>query len=370
MFEVEVNGGLMFNQFPKLMTLSSRSGTTDSEFIVKFARSYKGDDNITADQLFFRNFRNGAVDVEAFIAFFGLDGEEGIKSIQEDLSKSKPGGWFVFRSIALEMKRHHSDTKELEAYWDFLIAHTEVERDFYDSSDETQINQYLKDWLALDEINLEKRSLGEVARYVVNMVMYWAALFELFMELYFKSKDVCKFESILPKLVQTRGAERFSFTTAQFLEGVKERYASISKGLPKVSWEHMFKEIIRNQISNPNLGSKVERHDLSHVDPDTRAIKKRFQRWKDGDLLSLPDARMYLAILFASYEDTQNHFQIDAIVFINLFTHVQKELLKVKVAPEGIVGAFSGYSDIKKLLVNRYEIFTHTSNLRSQAVST
>ncbi|MEZ9509760.1 hypothetical protein [Vibrio breoganii] len=370
MFEAEVNGGLIFNQFPKLMTLSSRSGTTDSEFIVKFARSYKGDDNITADQQFFRNFRNGAVDVEAFIAFFGLNNEDRINFIHEDLGKSKPGGWLVFRSIVLGMKRHLSDTKELEVYWHFLIAHAEVEREFYDTSDETQINQYLKDWLAIDEINLEKKTVGEFTRYIVNMVMYWAALFEFFIELYFQSKDACNFASILPKLVQTRGAERLSFTTEQFLEGVKERYSSINKGSPKVSWEHLFKEIIRKQILDPDLETRVESHSLSHVAPDTRAIKKRFQRWRDGDLISLPDARMYLAILFASYEDTQNHFQIDAVVFINLFTHIQKELLKAKMPPEGIVGAFSDYSDIKNLVVNRYEIFANTGKLRSQTVST
>ncbi|MBO7911147.1 hypothetical protein AB4166_02890 [Vibrio splendidus] len=367
MYDPASNAGLMFNQLPKLTLTSSNIISSNSDLLVKVARGLRNDSNITHDHQFFRKFRAGDCNLQMFADYFG---NEFLQDIQNEIKDKDPkhlGAWFQVKQLVRGFRINLDPQDELANYWGFLIAHTEVEYCFikqnYGSDDLTALSGYLREWLLVDDWPLTNATTSQNTQYIIHMVMYWAALYELFLEEHFITKDY----SILSKCLPTLDAKTESslvLSSGVMLSNVKKGWASEKYVKADIKWTELYRDVITAQLKDPDLAVRMSNvHELSHVDPDLKAIKKRFDRWRKGSLMTIDDVRANIAILRIPYQSSQAMLSSDIIIFVNMFTYIQKELIKNGVAETLIVDTFRGYSRIKKLVAKRYSAFQETNIL-------
>lgn len=367
MFEERTNAGLLFNQLPKLALTASMTRASESNLLVKIARLIKNDPNITHDHQFFRQLRSEGMDIDKFASYFG---QEYVSPVLEDISERDPvhlSAWFQVQQTVKGFKKTFDPTNELASYWLFLESHTELERCFIEEHYGTdcleQISDYLRDWLLVESFSLDKPTKQQTTQYLIHMVMYWGALYELFLEEYCESVEHSILKKCLPSIDRKK---EFVNSTGAFVNNFKAGWAKEQYSKDDIMRTKLLRDILRAQAQDPNLAGSL--HGMStydDIDPDLTAIQKRFLRWRKGDFLSIEDVRRYFAILRASYEQTEDYLTLDIIIFINLFTRIQRELLSNGSSEQTIVDTFARYTEIKSLVERRYNSFKCTGNLTS-----
>jgi len=367
MYDPTSNAGLMFNQFPKLALTASNVISSESDLLVKMARGLRNDSSITHDHQFFRKFRAGDCDLQMFADYFGNELLQDTQNEMLDIDPKHLGAWFQVRQLVRGFRGSLDPDDELLNYWQFLIAHTEVEYCFikqnYGSDDFSGLSDYMSEWLLVDDWSLNNVTPQKNTQYIIHMVMYWAALYELFLEENFTTKD----HSILSKCLPTLNAKTESslvLSSDVMLNNVKKGWASEKYAKTDIKWTEFYRDVIKTQLKDPDLRGRMSNvHELSSVDPDLKAIKKRVDRWRKGSLMTIDDVRANIAILRMPYESSQAMLSLEVIIFINLFTYIQKELIKNGVSKALIADTFSSYPKIKELIAKRYSVFQETKIL-------
>ena len=367
MYDPDVNAGLMFNQFPKWTLTATNMISSDSDFLVKIARGVKNDSNITHDHQFFRKFRAGDCDIQMLSDYFG---NEYFKDIETEIKDKDPkhlGAGFQVKLLVRSFRKNFDPEDELFNYWQFLIAHTDVEYYFikqnYGSDDLSILSGYLREWLLVDDWPLTGATTPQSAQYIIHMVMYWSALYELLLEERFMTKDYSILSKCLPTL-DSKKEKSLTLSLDVLLSGVKKGWASEKYVKTDIKWTELYRDVITAQLKDPELAGRMsDVHKLSHVDPDLKAMKKRFDRWRKGSLMTVDDFRANIAILRTPYQSSQGQLPFDIIILVNLFTYIQKELIESGVAETLIVDTFRGYSEIKELVAKRYSVFQETKVL-------
>lgn len=125
--------------------------------------------------------------------------------------------------------------------------------------------------------------------------------------------------------------------------------------------------ILRRHTAQAKDETLIKKHpkyaEIDAIDPDTKAIKKRFQRWRAGDLFTIEDFRVYLAILRLSYKDSQKQLGLECYFLVNIFTYVQLDLIKNGIHPRDIADLFSRYPKYKDLVNSRFDEFKQSAVL-------
>jgi hypothetical protein len=91
------------------------------------------------------------------------------------------------------------------------------------------------------------------------------------------------------------------------------------------------------------------------VNPNTDAIKKRFQKWKQGHLFAHEDFRKFLIILRFPYNESDSDLRTCTYIMVNLFTLTQVEVMRAGIHPELIKNKFTLYPNYKSLVRRRYD---------------
>ncbi|MGF1708893.1 hypothetical protein [Enterovibrio baiacu] len=370
MLDEYTNAGLLFNQFPKLLLTSTKAVKSESDLLVKMARIVRQDESITHDHQFFRNFRNEGFNDESFFQYFGAEWREKFEHFSEGVEPAHTYAWFHVKTTIAAFKNGFGSAGELKYFWPFIDAHTEVEHQFvkenYGSDDLSNIPPYLKKWLLVERINLSEPSLEEGATYLIHMVMYWGALFELFLETDTNSTEHSILDLCLPSYDSKK--EMLSPSTEAVLIAVKKGWAKKQYAQSDMKWKKLYQDIKCAQMKDPHKDLNeplVEEFPQMLVDPDVDGMKKRFDRWRNGELISLVDVRKYITILNAPFSATEGNVTLDIFIFINMFTLVQKELNRAGVAHQEIADTFAKYPDFKGLVKDRFERFKETGVLSS-----
>ncbi|OEE47973.1 hypothetical protein A1OS_23705 [Enterovibrio norvegicus] len=370
MLDEYTNAGLLFNQLPKLLLTSTKAVKSESDLLVKMARVVRQDESITHDHQFFRNFRNEGFNAESFFQYFGAEWREKIEYFNEGVDPAHVFAWFHVKTAIAQLRISFDSDDELDDFWEFIDSHTEIEHQFakenYGSEGFSNMSSYLKEWLLVERINPSEPSLEEGATYSIHMVMYWGALFELFLETYTSSTEHSILNLCLPGYDSKK--EMFSPSTEVVLIAVKKGWAKKQYAQSDMKWKKLYQDIKCAQMKDPHKDLNeplVDEFPQMLVDPDVDGIKKRFDRWRNGELISLVDVRKYIAILRAPFSATESNVTLDIFILINMFTYVQKELLKAGVAPQVLADTFAKYPEFKGLAKDRFERFTETGVLFS-----
>ncbi|EJL6701675.1 hypothetical protein NMS31_002338, partial [Vibrio cholerae] len=193
MFTALSDRGILFNGLFRFFRVSTKDIKSGSDAFVKLMRMLKNDPNITHDQQMFRDYRNGDSEklmrelmAEGRLKGFDLDS---YLSEVEGYELRHLGAWFGMKvAVASFKKAHHEYGRfELDEFFSFLLAHCEIEYLCLKGSDEKNnyevIQKFVRDWLLIDSLQLPEPPNEQVTEYVIKLVMYWAALFDLMMEL-------------------------------------------------------------------------------------------------------------------------------------------------------------------------------------------
>ncbi|WP_076011046.1 hypothetical protein [Alteromonas abrolhosensis] len=369
LFNRELDKGLLFNQFQGTTLRAINSIKSESDFLVKVAQKTKRNKSITHDLQIFRDFRADKLDPEKLQSYLGFEfpsGYPGYNSSNDDII----GGWHHVQS-AVFMLRHTSDKPDrLTTFWDFINAHCILEREqvlFVRSTKNiSSAEDFLKRWLYLGDTDLTFKDSSFRVIYVINMIMFWSACFELFLELEYESDEHSIVSHILPSWYTKKGNKYFSPSNEKVIESVKRSWAKKAYNVDNISNVQLHRDILVKQYNDKTLDtSKLFTCKEDTIDPNTDAIKKRFQRIGEGQLFTLNQFRTDIAILNNSYAQTKEQLPI-IIPFLltNLFTLCQTDLIEAGCSFESIVNNFASYPSLKSKIRNRYDHFLDSEELR------
>ncbi|WP_462177226.1 hypothetical protein [Pseudoalteromonas gelatinilytica] len=286
----------------------------------------------------------------------------------EEIDLRTIGAWFLVDSMVNSFKtnrlyRSDKDNK----YFDFIHAHCDLEQtlitELLHHKDETKISSCIQKWL-LTEIKFPEPSGEECASYVSNLTMYACALIELGLEVLTESDVNSILNKVLPRHKKTKKGHSLIQSSEILLEKTKAAWAKDNYGKEKISWEQFYRDILTAQAKDEALINKYPKYaEIDVIDPDTKAIKKRFQRWRAGDLFTLEDFRVYIAILRLPYKDLQQQLGLECYFLVNIFTYVQSDLMNNGIHPREITELFSRYPEYKDLVNTRFSEFTKFGQL-------
>lgn len=379
MFTALSDRGILFNGLLGFFRISTKDIKSDSDAFVKLMRMLKKDPNITHDQQMFRDYRNG--DSEKLIR--ELKAECRLKGIDVDSYLSEVegyelrhfGAWFGLRvAIASFRKAHHEFGRfELDEFFSFLLAHCEIEYLCLKVSDEKNnyevIQKFVRDWLLIDRLQLPELPNEQVIEYVIKLVMYWAALFDLMMELSHQPSPTLS--NYLPELTEKQGKTLVVPSIEVFLGRLKNNWAKDKYQKDRITWTQLYRDILTAQRTDESYCRYQQEAFLNEkelklwmVDPDTNAIKARFKRLKEGGLLSAGEFKSDIAILYVPFSEADSLVdEISLVRFINIFTYVQRELFQLGRDAEEIVHYFSEYPVYRNLVKDRFERFRQSGEL-------
>ncbi|WP_125560867.1 hypothetical protein [Pseudoalteromonas rubra] len=370
MFGNAINHGLLFNHLPELILHASKGIDSYEDLFVKLSRVIKEGQSITCDHQIFRKARAGALNYEEFESYLN------VRAFDIDINEITPaelknqGAW-CFLKGAIAGSRAQLGKEEdysFHSYWDFLSAHCDLEHDIIKKLRETKETRvahcFIRQWLLIDKPNLISPTPEESSVYLIRMVMYWAALFELYEEIDYGAPDFSILEKVIPQATGKKSSGGLSLSSECMLEAFKARWGK-DNVKRKVKWADLYRDIVRKQLKDPDIdGPSVKAGSAELVDPDISAIKKRFERWRKGkQILSMEDVRKDLLILRCRYAETEKHPFIRPFLFVNLFTLTQVELKNHGVSADTIVEEFSHYQSYKQLVKNRFVYFQQTHQL-------
>jgi|TARA_Y100000588_G_C14170518_1_gene888921 hypothetical protein len=369
LFNRELDKGLLFNQFQGTTLRAINSIKSESDFLVKVAQKTKRNKSITHDLQIFRDFRAGQLNTEKLRSYIGLEfppGYPDYDSLDDDII----GGWHHVQSAVLMLSLNSEKTDRLSTFWNFINAHCTLEREqvllVRSTKDISLAEEFLKRWLYLGDTDLTFKDSSFRVTYVTNMIMFWSACFELFLELEYESDEHSIVSHILPSWYTKKGNKYFSPSNEKVIESVKRSWAKKSYNTNNISNAQLHRDILLKQYNDETLDtSELFTCKEDTIDPNTDAIKKRFQRIGKGQLFTLNQFRTDIAILNNSYAETKEQLPI-IIPFLltNLFTLCQTDLIEAGCSFESIVNNFASYPSLKSNIRNRYDHFLVSGELR------
>ncbi|ELP5726924.1 hypothetical protein QTV44_000097 [Vibrio vulnificus] len=379
MFTTLSDRGIIFNGLFGFFRVSTKDITSDSDAFVKLMRMLKKDPNITHDQQMFRDYRNGDSEklmreLMAECRLKGFDLESCLSEV-EGYELRHLGAWFGMKvAVASFRKAHHKyGWFELDEFFSFLLAHCEIEYLCLKGSDEKNnhevIQKFVRDWLRIDSLQLPEPPNEQVTEYVIKLVMYWAALFDLMMELSHQPSPTLS--NYLPELDEKQGKTFVVPSMEVFLKRLKSNWAEDKYQKDRITWTQLYRDILAAQCTDESYCRYRQESFLNEkelklwmVDPDTNAIKARFKRLKEGGLLSADEFKSDIAILYVPFSEADSLVdEISLVRFINIFTYVQRELCHSGRDAEEIVRYFSEYPVYRNLVKDRFERFRQSGEL-------
>ena len=377
MFSKLSNRGILFNNLPEFYRISTKDIQSSSDLFVKMMRALKEDPSITHDQQMFRDYRNG--DSEKLIRELkttcsqqGFDIDKHVKEL-EGYELRHFGAWYGLRiAITSFREAHHSyDIFELDEFFDFLVAHCEIEylclKDVDEKSSYDGVEKFIHDWLLMDGLKFPEILDEQLTEYVTKLVMYWAALFDLMMEVWHQTPPTMN--NYLPRIVKKKGETYLIPSIEVFLERLKKNWAKEKYQKDDIKWASLYKDILRAQATDSGYCMHQQREPLKEgdprlIDPNTRALKKSFARLRQGGLLSADKFKSDIAILYVSFSNTDSLVdEVGLLRLINMFTYVQRELCQVGKDADDIVQYFSEYPMYRRLVRERFNRFKQSGVL-------
>ncbi|ANQ19625.1 hypothetical protein CDB79_RS22195 [Vibrio parahaemolyticus] len=379
MFTALSDRGILFNCLTGFFRVSTKDIKSGSDAFVKLMRMLKKDPNITHDQQMFRDYRNGDPEklireLKAVCRLTGFDLDSYLSEV-EGYELRHLGAWFGMKvAVASFRKAHHEYGRfELDEFFSFLLAHCEIEYLCLKGTDEKNyhevIQKFVRDWLLIDRLQLPELPNEQVTEYVIKLVMYWAALFDLMMELSHQPSPTLS--NYLPELAEKQGKTFVVPSIEVFLERLKNNWAKDKYQKDRITWTQLYRDILAAQCTDESYCRYRQEAFLNEkelklwmVDPDTNAIKARFKRLKEGGLLSADEFKSDIAILYVPFSEADSLVdEISLVRFINIFTYVQRELCHSGRDAEEIVRYFSEYPVYRNLVKDRFERFRQSGEL-------
>ena len=367
----QLNNGYLFNQFPYLLLKGLNNFKSESDLLVKMARERRQDPSITHDWSIFRKVRNSQLndqEIDKLFELLDFDESSFESPASENPDLKSIGAWFLVESIINGFRASAPDDEvEVNNYLDFIMAHCELEKalitELLIDKDFGQINAYLDTWL-LTKIEFPKPSVQSRAAYACNLILHLCALIEIGLETLLETVSFSFLGKVLPQVKVKNENETLKFSSEIFLEKTKSAWAQEKYRKDKLSWSQFFRDILKAQSADETLGiNRTTVNNIDNVDPDTQAIKKRFERWRKGELFTLEDFRTDLYILRVPYAHTKNEMTLGYFFVLNLFTLIQSELANNGITPREISDLFSHYDEFKSLIKTRFEQFKDTGTL-------
>jgi len=368
--------GLLFNHLPEIVFFATNLFSSDTDLLVKMSRKIKKDENITRDHQIFRRAAKKELSPEDLATYFSPDNPDFVEQFNfledYDFDLKCLGAWFILLSQVRGFKLSlNPEDVEISNYLTFLEDLCLLEYNFIKSNkgknDFDKTNAFLTSWLNCTPFESNEPKLETRAKYMICLVMHWAALFEKLLEI-----EYCEVEEgynsilikSLPKVCDKGKTPLFYLTTEQFITRIKQKRSEQFKSDKKYKWIDFHRDIARAQLLDPCLNPEaLSEDDTKLLNPDTTAIKKQISRWFDGSRLSIEHVKKYFLIFEQSYDPKEMDFSLLSIEFINIFSYIQTELFKAGVPPEVIVKEFSRYSDYKDLVNKRYESYQNSNTL-------
>jgi len=372
----ELQTGLLFNHLPELLFFSTKLFASETNMLLKLAKIQKKDNSITSDHQFFRDAKKNILEIEEFESYLCLDGDKFTKLFNaenlEDISAKHSGGWFILKSIVCGFRGtlKESEEPQLFSFMNFVESHCDLEYEFikqyHGTKDISAANDFIDKWLKCDNIDFINLTNDKKAEYIISLVMYWAALFEKFLEIEFGTGEN-GYNSLLMKVLPThnqKNQSKIHLSNEAMLIAVKAKWAKERYNKNKITWDKLYSDIAKARLTDPKLTTPPLEHDSDElISPDISAIKKQFSRWRKGSTLTIDHALQYTAILRTKYKPEDIDYSLFSIVFINLFTFIQKDLLNANIATKTIVDKFKMYAEYKDLVDSRFQEFYKTGEL-------
>lgn len=362
--------GLLFNHLPELVYFATNLFASETDLLLKITQRAKNDPNITRDHQFFRKAANKELSAEElanYIAPGNKELAELFDNLQSDcdIDAKDIGGWFILLSQikGFKVSLKSRGEEKLINYLTFVEELCLLEYNFIkENQGKNNVdfsNQFLTTWLDCDPLSVVNPTKDNQAQYLISMVMHWAALFEKFLEIeYANSEEGYRsfIEKSLPSISTKKEQHYFHPSTEVFISKVKDKFAEKHKPNKKYKWSDFYKDIAIAQLTDPNLNTTpLKPNDRMLISPDTSAIKKQISRWREGSRLSIEHLKKYFMILHQEYDPKDVDFSLFSIELINLFSFIQKELLKEGSSAEVIVNCFARYEEYKALVNKRFE---------------
>jgi hypothetical protein len=369
MFNTKLQRGFLINQIQGFLLRAMNVVESESDLLVKIARKIKNDPNITHDHQIFRKIRAKTNTIEEIQEYFSIPLPNDYPDIK-NYDKTALGQWFILKGTIFAFSQNFSDTVPLKKYWRYLDAHCDLEYEFIlearSKGDESLTEAYLRDWLLVDGVDITAKDNVQMVSYAIRMTMYWAANLELYLDLKYGSDIHSVLLSVLPSTYVKNGSHYFNPSSEKLLFRLNLMWAKKEYGKSKITNEKLFRDILRKQIDDPDIGtSGANSSRLNNVSPDTSAIKKRFHRWSQGKLFTLKHFKEDIAILNRSFADSSDDLTVLLpYVLVNLFTLAQMDLMKMRIDPELIEREFANYPTYKKLVKKRYDEFIVSGELK------
>ena len=358
--------GFVFYGVPQLFIEAANLARSESDFLVKIAK-LTGNSNITHDQQLFRNIRAGKASTEDLRNFFnGLTPEKKFnwKAETEIYDIKTLGDWYhVHCQIDGLLQSSIADERDMKYIFNFIDAHCQIERQFLtellDNIDIGKVADYLCQWLFLDK-EVVTSKLEHHIIFEVRLCLYWSVIIEKLLNTWGNNQ----YSNFVPSLLPTFKADKNEFivSTEKLLENVKKAYEKEYHSGKNKPWTHLYRHIAVKKQQDPRLGKD---YIFDQVDPDVSAIKKQFDRWKKGELLSYDAFRKNLVIICRNFDDSKRDLEVFLIYLLcNMLTVVQKRLFircnsreDTDQLIERIVDEFAKIPEVRELIERRYKHF-------------
>lgn len=379
--------GILFNHFPEFLFFATELFNSNADMLLKAARFITGDTKLTSDKQIFRNIRKGEPDIADIKELFAgsrLDVEKYINEIKKyDVEPKEIGGWYVLLSQITGVKLRLQERQQIEPeedfsdginYLNFLIEHSLLERSFFaeplkmDELDYKWVSDKIALWLDIESIDLSKSDSKDKVQYMLSIILYWTALFTVYLQIEWQDKDIAKvLEKSLPS-VNLKG--ELCRSNEMFLDGFVKRWAS-KKGVTNKLWSQLSIEIAKARVKN-NLPVSCLEDELCDLNKPNEMIKKKLYRWRKGyikqgekhvNFITIDNLKQYLAIVYQDYDPSQIDSSMGCILFLQLWELVQFECQKLNISNEFIVKVFSTYPNYVELVKQRYEKYEQSGVL-------
>jgi len=376
MFGDKQDIGIIFVGLPRLLLEASNLVESESDYLVKCARAMTGDSSITHDQQIFRDIRTGTASFEDVMDYLGrlalkkaIDFDQFHKAHKNEVF----GDWYLIKAYVQGMLKSVSGKHEdIEGMLKFIMAHCEVERLFLrelrKTSSREAAEQYISNWLDISHTVLLKRNVEANITFHVRFTLYWTAILEKITAIWIKESNLNLLKSIMP----THDVKKsdFSPSSEKLLIQFKKIFEQENCSGKRSSWKRYYKHIAIKKQQDSTLGVDSV---PDFVDPSTDAIKKQFQRWREGNLFTLDAFRRDVYISHSSFDSSKTEMEAFLIVLIsNVLTKVQKTLVNqcdkrsnTDELVTHIESEFAKVDDVRKLVDKRFDHFVKYGELQA-----
>lgn len=376
MFGDKQDIGIIFVGLPRLLLEASNLVESESDYLVKCARSMTGDNSITHDQQIFRDIRKGTAsfeDVKNYLDRLVLKKDINFNQCPKSHKDDVMGDWYLIKSCVHGMLESASGKhKDIADILKFVMTHCEVERLFLREMSQTPSRsaavQYISNWLGIEHMMLLKRTVKANITFYVRFTLYWTTILEKIASTWIEESNPKFLKSIMPTLDIMKS--EFSPSSEKLLVKFKKIFEQENCGGKRSSWKQYYKHIAIKKQQDSTLGINTV-PDL--VDPDTEAIKKQYQRWREGKLFSFDAFRKDVYISHSSFDSSKKEMEAFLIFLIsNMLTKVQNTLIEQcdkRIDTEElfthIESEFAKVESVRELVDKRYAHFQKYGELRA-----